>query len=185
VKSFTNMGIQVWGWGYHRGEANVAAQASAVGRAVAAGIQGYVVDVEVETEDPQTHPNVEALLQALRGVVPAGHLGYTSFGWASKHPNVPWKALDAWTDIAFPQIYFESRSGDPNDRGHVQGLVDEAFGDLDRLGLSTPVSPVFSSETGLASAETLQLFMDAYAGASLWRLPDFGGSGHAWEIDYA
>ncbi len=185
VTSFTNAGIEVWGWGYHRGEANAAAQATAVSRAFAAGIEGYVVDVEVETEDPETHPNVAALFENLRDVVPAGNLGYTSFGWASKHPGVPWKTLDEASDVAFPQIYFESRSGDPNDRGHVQDLIDRAFDDIGKLALEKPVSPVFSSESGAASAETLQLFMDAYAGASLWRLPDFGGTGHAWELDYA
>jgi hypothetical protein len=184
LKSFTKEGIEVWGWGYHRGEANFADQAAAVRRAVAAGIQGYVVDVEIETEDPETHPNVEGLMVALRGVVPAGNLGYTSFGWASKHPDVPWKTLDEWSDLAFPQIYFELRSGDPNDRAHVQGLINDAFDDIRRLGLEKPVSPVFSTESGLAEAGTLQLFVDAYSGASLWRLPDFGGPGHAWEIDY-
>ncbi|MFI5181443.1 MAG: hypothetical protein ACHQPI_08645 [Thermoanaerobaculia bacterium] len=184
VKSFTNEGIEVWGWGYHRGEANAAAQASAVRRAIAAGIQGYVVDVEVETEDPETHPNVTALLRDLRDIVPAGNLGYTSFGWASKHPDVPWKTLDEESDLAFPQIYFEARSGDPNDSAHVQGLINDAFDDIRQLGLTKPVSPVFSSESGLAAAQTLQLFVDAYSGSSLWRLPDFGSPGHAWEIDY-
>ncbi len=184
IGGFRDRGIEVYGWGYHYGTENdIAEQVAAVQMALDTGVDGYVLDVEVEVEKPANHSNVKNLLDALRKVVKAGKLGYTSFGHPGFHPKVPWKMLDEVCDFALPQIYFEKWSFKPTSEEKVQDCLD-AHAALD---LKKPLWPIWGSESDTknpASAAELQSYLDRFAGSSVWRAPNAGERGEALKLRY-
>ena len=107
------MGISLW-------NPDVDVQVLAVKQALDCGLDGYILDLESQVENPSTHPDVKKLLSELRPLVKPGTLGYTSFGHPGFHPKVPWKILDQYCDLAFPQIYFEKFSFRPTNEEEVQ-----------------------------------------------------------------
>lgn len=185
VKKFHDAGIEVYGWGYHYGTANVEAQVEAVRQGINCQLDGYVVDVEEEVKDISTHENVKRLLQALRPYVKPGTLGYTSFGNPDYHPEIPWQLLDDLCDIAMPQMYFEKWTSKPES---YETVVQEAFAAHEKLGLKKPILPIWGSESDTlspATSNSLQMFLKRYSGSSVWRLPNAGERGEAFSLDYS
>ncbi len=183
VQQFASLEIEVYGWGFHYGTADVDAQVSAVKRALDCGLDGYILDLESHVEDPDTHPHVEELLVALRPWVEPGTLGYTSFGHPGFHPQAPWHILDQHCDIALPQIYFETFTFKPTNEEEVQACLTAQ----QEMGLTKPMLPVWSSETNApqpVSASELQQYLNRFPGSSIWRLPHEGETGQAWNLNY-
>lgn len=184
VAAFHVKGIEVYGWGYHYGSADVDEQVESVRQALNCRLDGYVLDVEAEVKDKQTHNDVKQLLQALRPYIKEGTLGYTSFGHPGFHPTVPWQLLDELCDFAMPQMYFEKWTfGEKNDKERI----DEAFAAHKALALNKLILPIWGSESDTvnpASSATLQQYLQEYPGASIWRLPYEGEAGEAWNLSY-
>lgn len=184
ISAFNSAGIEVYGWGYHYATPDVTGQVSAVQQALSCGLGGYVVDIEAEAEDTNSHINVEQLLKGLRPLVGPGKLGYTSFGHPGFHPNVPWKILDQHCDIAMPQIYFEKFSFGSSNEDEVQACLKAHTS----LGLTKPILPIWGSESDAsqpASRSELQSLLIRYPGSSIWRIPNRNQQGQAWNLDYA
>jgi hypothetical protein len=176
-------GIEVHGWGYHYAVANPNDEIAAVRAAMACGLDGYVVDIEKESEVAGSAGPVGALLTGLRPFVPAGRLGYTSFGAPQFHPAVPWQALNQGTDFAMPQIYFEAFSFGSSNADEVAQCV-AANKALPAMKL---MLPIWSSEAGARTpspASELQDYLDRFAGSSIWRLPGLHEAGEAWNLRY-
>ncbi|MGB3512103.1 MAG: peptidoglycan-binding protein [Microcoleaceae cyanobacterium] len=188
VKKIKDKGIQVFGWGYHYGTSDVEPQVSAVKQALDCDLDGYILDLEVEVENTSRHPNVETLLTKLRPLIPTGALGYTSFGHPGFHPNVPWKILDRYCDIALPQIYFEKFGFRATNEDEVQDCLKSHKS----MGLSKPILPIWGSESDSsrpAKASELQTYLNRFPGSSIWRLPEFRNGqlerSEAWNLDYS
>ncbi|NJM72290.1 MAG: peptidoglycan-binding protein [Scytonema sp. RU_4_4] len=184
IQEFKSRNIQVYGWGYHYGTADIARQIVKVRQALNCGLDGYIVDLEKEVEDRSTHTNVEKLLSALRIVVQGGTFGYTSFGNPRLHPNVPWKILDKYCDFALPQIYFEKFTFKPTTPEEVKDCLDAHK----NLGLKKAILPIWSSESDTAKPATvaeLQDYLNYYPGSSIWRIPKEGERGEAWNLIYS
>lgn len=183
IERFRTAGMEVWGWGYHYGAADIGPEVAAMEAAKAAGIAGYVLDIEAEAENPATHPHFEKLMRAAKAIFP-GKLGYTSFGHPGFHPKLPWKAFDEHCDFALPQIYFELFSFKPTNAEEVQ----ECLAAHQKMGLKKPILPIWSSEPGAkrpASLSELQGYLDRYPGSSIWRAPGAGETSLAFSLDYS
>jgi hypothetical protein len=187
IKDFKDNGIQVFGWGYHYGTSDIDAQILAIKQALDCDLDGYILDVEAEVENTSRHDNLRTLLEQLRPLIPTGMLGYTSFGHPGFHPNVPWKILDQYCDIAFPQIYFEKFGFRATNEDEVQ----ECLKSHTSMGLTKPILPIWGSEsdsTNPAKALELQTYLKRFPGSSIWRLPEFRNGnlerGEAWNLDY-
>ncbi len=184
IQEFKNDNIQVFGWGYHYGTSDVSKQVKAVQQALDCGLDGYIVDMEVEVEDSKTHANVDKLLAELKPLVPAGAFGYTSFGHPEFHPNVPWKTLDKYCDLAMPQIYFEKFTFGRNNEDEVQKCLQAHK----NLGLTKETLPIWGSESNAAqpaSRGELQGYLDRFTGSSIWRVPKVNEKGEAWNLNYS
>jgi len=184
VQQFKSRGIEVYGWGFHYGTADVDAQVAAVRQALDCGLDGYILDLEGHVENVSTHPRVEALLLALRPLVKPGTLGYTSFAHPGFHPRAPWRILDQHCDIALPQIYFELFTFRPTNEEEVQACLESQR----QAGLTKPMLPIWSSSPDApqpASASELQCYLRRFPGSSIWRLPHVGEvGGKAWVLAY-
>ncbi|MCT7966366.1 hypothetical protein NG799_08480 [Laspinema sp. D1] len=185
ISKFHQAGIEVYGWGYHYGTPDVQAQVTAVREAINCQLDGYILDVEEEVKNVNTHENVKKLLQALRPYVKPGTLGYTSFGNPQYHPEIPWKLLDDLCDIAMPQMYFEKWTSKPQE---YETVVQEAFTAHEQFNLNKPILPIWGSESDTqnpTTADILQKFLKRYPGSSIWRLPNAGEAGEAFKLEYS
>ncbi len=185
ISQFHQSGIEVYGWGYHYGTPDVEAQVAAVREAINCQLDGYILDVEEEVKNVNTHENIKQLLQALRPYVKPGTLGYTSFGNPQDHHEIPWKLLDDLCDIAMPQMYFEKWTSNPE---KYETFVQDAFTAHEQLSLKKPILPIWGSESDTqnpSTADILQKFLKRYPGSSIWRLPNAGERGEAFKLQYS
>jgi hypothetical protein len=186
VARLSERGIGVVGWGYHfdqRTSIPVGAEVDAIGMAMACGLDGYVFDVEAEVKAASTRQPLEELLQRVREVTGDKFVGYTSFGNPAFHRDVPWEVLDAHCDLAFPQIYFEKWTFGASDEAEVQAALEAHAA----LGLGCPILPIWGSEEDAvrpATAATLQGYLARFPGSSIFRVPNTGQRGEAWNLDY-
>ncbi|BAY48119.1 peptidoglycan-binding domain 1 protein [Scytonema sp. HK-05] len=184
IQDFKSRNIEVYGWGYHYGTPDIARQVVKVRQALNCGLDGYIIDLEKEVEDTKTHTNVDKLLSALRIIINQGTFGYTTFGNPQLHPNVPWQILDKYCDIALPQIYFEKFTFKPTTPEEVKDCLDA----YKKLGLKKAILPIWGSESDTAKPATaaeLQDYLNYYPGSSIWRIPNEGERGEAWNLIYS
>lgn len=192
IESFSQAGIEVWGWGYHfdhRYMIDIREQSGFLGLAFQAGIKGYIFDVEAEVKVRRTHGLLQSLIERTRehsGDLP---IGYTSFGHPGFHSEVPYKMLNDTCDLQFPQIYAEKYTFGPGAPSPAENRAEIAACLLAHrtMGLTKPILPIFSSESDatypMTAREIQSLFAD-HPGASLWRVPNAGERGVALDIHY-
>jgi hypothetical protein len=101
-------GIQAWGWHYvygddPSGEARVGAQ-----RACALGLDGYVIDAEVEYKAPGKAAAARRYMAELRAGLKDLPIALSSFRFPSYHPEFPWKEFLSRCDLNMPQVYWQS-----------------------------------------------------------------------------
>ncbi len=192
INVFENHGIEVWGWGYifnKRSSTDTSAIIDAVRRAVGCGIKGFIFDVEEEVKNPATHSQLREILRRSKHIIPVGCMGYTSFGSLQSHTGVPYKMLNELCDLQFPQIYFEKftfGSGTPSaaeNEAEVLACIDAHK----TMRLNKPILPIWGSESDSrypATANELQNYLAKYPGSSIWRAPNAGERGEAWNCKY-
>lgn len=192
ISAFKARGIEVWGWGYifdRRSATDTAEIIEAVKRAVRCGIQGFVFDVEQEVKNPVTHSQLRQILTLAKAIVPPGCLGYTSFGGPKFHYEVPYKMLDEICDLQFPQIYFEKFTFGPGAAGTAENEAEvlECLQQHKQMELNKPILPIWGSESDSqypTTANELQKYLARYPGSSIWRAPNAGERGEAWNCTY-
>jgi len=174
IREFTSRGIKVFGWPYITPEGSKAAIATAVESMKIPGVEGLILDVEVEWEKADYSVEAKDLCEGIRAGAPGKFLGYTSFGWIGYHPGVPFKTFDQYCgDGAFPQVYFA-------DRGVTwdgpKGL-SQAVEMYQAAALKAPMWPIFSNDmiygsTARPTTEALNGALDKGGPySSLWELP--------------
>lgn len=192
INAFKDYGIEVWGWGYifdRRSSTDTSVILDAIRRAVGCGIKGFVFDVEQEVENPATHSQLREILTRAKAIVPSASLGYTSFGAPEFHPEVPYRILNELCDLQFPQIYFEKFTFGPGEPGEAENAaeVQNCILQHRNIGLNKPILPIWGSESDSqypASTNELQNYLTEYLGSSIWRAPNAGERGEAWNCHY-
>ncbi len=167
VQEFTSRGIEVYGWPYVT-PGNNAAKAAVIAKAAKIpGVSGIILDVEVEFVGHDL--DATELCDAIRQQAPGVFLGYTSFGWISKHLDFPYEAFDqACGDAFLPQTYWDlwPTSTTPTK------TVTTAQTDAANLGLKAPIWAAQDNEQDPAVTGLKQFFTAAGPRASLWRWPN-------------
>jgi hypothetical protein len=101
------LNIQVWGWHYvygddPAGEANIAIQ-----RIQQLGLDGYIIDAEVEYKAPGKDAAARAYMTALRRALLNLPIALSAFRFPTYHPEFPWKDFLEKCDLNMPQVYWE------------------------------------------------------------------------------
>lgn len=108
VQALRSKGIRVWGWHYVYG-ANPAGEAQiAVRRVQELGIEGYVIDAEVEYKQPGMDAAARRFMSDLRSALPNFPVALSSFRFPSYHPQLPWKDFLDKCDFNMPQVYWQA-----------------------------------------------------------------------------
>lgn len=107
AQALRNVGIQVWGWHYVRGDDPLGEARLAVQRMRALGLDGYVIDAEREYKQPGKKVAAQRFMQELRAGLPNLPIGLSSYRYPQLHYQVPYSQFLERCDFAMPQVYFE------------------------------------------------------------------------------
>jgi len=100
-------GLAVWGWQYVRGDYPEAEANLAVQRAVSLGIDGFVVDAEIEYKKAGKAGAARRYMTALRAGLGSMPIALSTYRFPRTHPDFPFAAFLEQCDLAMPQVYFE------------------------------------------------------------------------------
>jgi hypothetical protein len=141
VEALRAQGISVWGWHYIYGnhpisEANIAAE-----RVKELGLDGYVIDAEIEFEQPGKANAAQRYIDRLRTELPNLPLALSSFRFPSFHPRFPWSVFLEKIDINMPQVYWEQAH---NPAVQLRRVVKE-FKNLNPVRPVIPTGPAYKA----------------------------------------
>ncbi len=169
VQELHKVGIKVFGWhyvyGYPVGEADVA-----VRRVNELGLDGYIIDAELEYKNKQSQ--ADTLMSRLRKYLPAGtSIGICSYRFPLLHPEFPWKAFKT-CDYNMPQVYWSlaHNAGQQLQRSVYQFEHD--------LGWSMPTFPIGAAYEEWGWKPSIDEIIDFRNTANQMGLPGYGW----WEM---
>ncbi len=158
VAALRGAGVRVWGWQYiYAGEDYdpEAQAATAVQRVTQLGLEGFVVNAEVEFKG---QPEAAArYMQALRAGLPTLPVALSSFRFPKLHQDFPWKEFLAHCDINMPQVYWYD---DAPDQALQASLAQNTA-----LPNARPVIPTGAAyamdDTSQATPDDIRVFLQA------------------------
>jgi len=133
VRALRSRGIQAWGWQYIYGFEPAREAQMAVRRIRELGLDGFVIDAEIEYEQAGRAEAARRYCGDLRAAIPALPVALSSFRFPSLHMGLPWKIFLEHVALSMPQVYWE-KAHNPADQ--LKRSVRE-FRNL------APVRPVF------------------------------------------
>ncbi len=179
-------GLEAWAWSYNY-PGNAAAQAQALTGAVAAGYDGYILDIETEFDGATT--TLEALLAAFSdaradavasGAVDAGWpLAATTWGNPIDH-GMRVDIIDRYVDLHMPQTYVEVWGASYMANAAYWTAVGTC--EYRALGATRPVRHIVSTEQDVITAAQVDAVLAASGpGSSVWRVPGGGTPQSIWD----
>jgi hypothetical protein len=176
-------GIDVWGWQYIYGRDPAGEARIAVQRMQELGLDGFVINAEVEYKEPGKRAAATTYMRALRNGLPNTPLALSSYRYPTYHPQLPWREFLERCDWNMPQVYWVLAS---NPGAQLARCLNE-FQNI------TPYRPIFPTGAAFAEhgwrpeADQIEAFMNAardlnLTGVNFWswdncrrRLP------HLWD----
>jgi hypothetical protein len=107
VQALHNVGIQAWGWHYVYGGDPDGEAWNGGRRARALGLDGYVIDAEVEYQASGMDAAARRYGSDLRGYLGSMPIALCSFRFPSYHMQFPWGDFLNKSDYNMPQVYWE------------------------------------------------------------------------------
>jgi len=107
VKELKSAGIQAWGWHYVYGNDPDGEAWTGGRRARALGLDGYVIDAEMEFKKSGMDAAARRYVSDLRGYLGTIPVALCSFRFPSYHLEFPWKEFLNKSDYNMPQVYWE------------------------------------------------------------------------------
>ncbi|MBN2502068.1 MAG: nuclear transport factor 2 family protein [Anaerolineales bacterium] len=106
VQSLHANGVQVWGWQYIYGDDPLGEARRAVQRITQLGLDGFVVNAEVEFKESGKDVAARKYMQELRNALPDFPIGLSTYRYPSYHPQFPYTAFLDKCDLNLPQVYW-------------------------------------------------------------------------------
>ena len=125
--------IAVWGWHYVYGNDPAKEAAVAIQRAGALGLDGYVLDAEIEYKQPGKVQAAAQFMTAVRAALSCP-IALSSFRFPNYHPELPWGTFLEKCDLHMPQVYWEQAH-------NAAGQLRESKRQCDALPHAKPYIP--------------------------------------------
>ena len=154
VSALRERGISPWGWHYVRGDAPGAEARKAVERVRDLGLDGYVIDAEVEYKGRYDQANT--YMGILRKELPNTPLALASYRYPSLHPTLPWRNFLAKCDLNMPQVYWQGAS---NPKIQLQRCLEE-FNGMNNRRPVIPIGAAYTEHGWTPKALEVSDFMD-------------------------
>ena len=184
IAKFSRLNIDVWAWGYHLGNSGSPEDvADAVLRAFDAGARKYVFDLENGLKNEKTGMSMLRAVEIVSSKVGKDAIGFTSIPYPTEFPQAPWAEISALCGFSMPQLYFLQSTEEEALAQSQKALAEYKIycGDIS-------IYPIFNSfeiDGKPVLRDKLQILLDSYPGASVFRAPHEGERQPAFEIDYS
>jgi len=106
IKKLQAQNIQVWGWQYVYGDYPSQEAEIAVKRALELGVDGFVVNAEIQYENKSKASAATKYMTILRNNLGKIPIALSSYRYPSYHMNLPWENFLKLCDYNMPQIYW-------------------------------------------------------------------------------
>ncbi|MDR3576291.1 MAG: nuclear transport factor 2 family protein [Anaerolineaceae bacterium] len=156
VQALKQKKIEVWGWHYLYGADPVGEAKMAIKRVTDLSLSGYVIDAEVEFQQPGRDVAARTFMNTLRASLPNLPVALCSFRYPSLHPQIPWKDFLNKCDFNMPQVYWDHAH---NPDAQLRRCVSE-FQAMTPSRPVIPTGPVYKSGDWTASPAEIIQFMD-------------------------
>ncbi|MDH5507275.1 MAG: nuclear transport factor 2 family protein [Anaerolineae bacterium] len=103
-------GIHVWGWQYIYGQDPLGEARKAIQRVHELGMEGFVVNAEVEFLDPGMGDVARKYMRELRSGLPDTVIALSTYRFPSYHPQFPYSTFLEFCDLNMPQVYWMGAS---------------------------------------------------------------------------
>jgi hypothetical protein len=148
-------GVSVWGWQYVRGDYPEAEAELAVQRARSLGIDGFVVDAEIEYKKSGKAAAARRYMTALRAGLGDMPIALSTYRFPRTHPTLPFSAFLEQCDLAMPQVYFEQAH---NVEGQLERCVEQYLA-LKPARPVVPTGPTYSHAGWRPTAAEVERFL--------------------------
>ncbi len=107
ARKLRQLGIQVWGWHYVRGNNPLGEANKAIDRVLTLQLDGYVIDAEGPYKDRGKAAAARKFMARLREGLPNIPVALSSYRFPSYHPQLPWREFLEGCDFNMPQVYWK------------------------------------------------------------------------------
>jgi len=106
VAALKAVGVRVWGWQYIYGNNPTGEADIATARIKELGLDGYIVDAEMEFKKAGWGARAETYLSRLKANNQDVTIAFSSYRYPHYHPEFPWAVFFKYCDINMPQVYW-------------------------------------------------------------------------------
>jgi hypothetical protein len=156
IKKLQAQNIQVFGWQYVYGNYPDQEAEIAVARALELGIDGFVVNAEIEYKSPAKAPAASRYMNILRNNLGSMPIALSSYRYPSYHPTFPWVNFLDRCDYNMPQIYWIKAHNNAGEQ--LQRSVRE-FQNLHPYRPIIPTGPTFKQDGWIPTQPEVIEFM--------------------------
>ena len=170
IKKLQAHNIQVWGWHYVYGNYPEQEAEIAVKRALELGVEGFVVDAELEYQTRTKASAASRYMNILRNNLGSLPLALSSYRYPSYHIDFPWVNFLERCDYNMPQVYWEQSHNKAGEQ--LQRCVNE-FKALRPFRPIIPTGPTYKQGGWIPYKEEVITFMDVakklgLSGVNFW-----------------
>ena len=156
IAALKKRGIQVWGWHYIYGTDPVKEASTAVNRIKALGVDGYVIDAEMQFEYSGKNVTATTFMTEYRKGLPTFPTALSTFRYPSYHSKFPFRAFLDRSDFSMPQCYWEQAH---NPDAQLQKCVSE-YRALAPSKPILPTGPTYKVGSWAPTASDIKVFMN-------------------------
>jgi len=169
-----NVGVEVWGWHYVRGDDPVNEARMAVDRMTALHLDGYVIDAEGEYRTTSKRAAASQFMKEIRAGMPNLPIALSSYRYPRTHAALPFAEFLEYCDISMPQVYFEQMH---NPEQQLERCVEQYMA-LKPLRPVIPTLPTYARGDWCPTADEVTRFLQ--------KARDLGlSAANAWSWDFA
>jgi hypothetical protein len=172
VKALRARGISPWGWHYVKGDDPLGEANKAIERVQKLGLDGYVINAEVEYKDPGKAEAAKKFMNRLRTALTTTPIALSSYRYPSIHPQLPWREFLDKCDFNMPQVYW-MHADNPADQ--LNRSVHE-FQSLQPYRPIIPTGAAFKEHGWLPTAGQASEFLQTCRGLNL-----FAANFYSWD----
>lgn len=168
------IGVEVWGWHYVRGDDPVGEARLAVERTRNLRLDGYVIDAEAQYKTRAKTNAARTFMQELRTGFSNLPVALSTYRYPQVHPDLPYSAFLERCDYAMPQVYFE---GSHNPEQQLERSVEQ-FMALRPARPVVPTAPTYARGDWRPTPDEITRFFEKAKGLGLT-------AANAWSWEYA
>jgi hypothetical protein len=174
ANALREIGVQVWGWHYIRGDDPLGEARIAVNRMTELALDGYTMDPEWEYKAPGKDAAARAYLEELRSGLKNTPVALSTYRFPKWHPEFPFVDFLRGCDINMPQVYFEGA----HNPEHQIDLCIQQYMEIQPALPIIPTVSTYASDTWRPTPDEITRFLQHAKNLGLTAV-------NAWSYDFA